>query len=48
MTAGRGAGDEKVIEAAEKEKKKRKKKGAPDINPDAPLPGIKGGLVVRG
>lgn len=48
MTAARKVGDEKTIQQADKEKNKRKKKGEPDIVPEAPLPGIKGGLIVRG
>jgi len=48
ITAARGAGDEKATQQAEKENRKRKKKGKPDIDFEAPLPGIKGGLIVRG
>jgi tetratricopeptide (TPR) repeat protein len=48
ITAARGAGDEKAMQQADKEKGKRKKKGQQDIDIGAPLPGIKGGLIVRG
>lgn len=48
MMAARGAGDAKAVEGAEKEKTKRKQKGEPGLDPGAPLPGIKGGLVARG
>ncbi|PJA48425.1 MAG: hypothetical protein CO171_07430, partial [Syntrophobacterales bacterium CG_4_9_14_3_um_filter_49_8] len=48
MVAARGAGDEKATQHADKEKSKRKKKGEPDVDFKTPLPGIKGGLIVRG
>lgn len=48
ITAARGAGDEKAMQQADKEKGKRKKKGQQDIDIGAPLPGIKGGLIARG
>ena len=48
LTAARGAKDVKAIKQAEKEKEKRKNLGALDIDLEAPLPGVKGGLVVRG
>ena len=48
ITAARGAGDEKAVLQADREKSNRKKKGQPDIDIGAPLPGIKGGLIVRG
>jgi len=47
ITAARGAGDEKIVQQADKEKSKRKKKGQSDIDIEAPLPGIKGELIVR-
>ena len=47
MTAVRRMGDTKAIEQAEKEKTKRKKKDELDVDLEVPLPGVKGGLVVR-
>lgn len=48
MVAARGAEDEKATRQADKEKSNRRKKGEPDVDFKAPLPGIKGGLIVRG
>lgn len=46
MTAARGAGDKKAVEQADNEKRERG--GKTDIDLEAPLPGIKGELIVRG
>lgn len=47
LTAARGAGQDKAIEQAEKEAKKRKKQGRHDIDLEAPLPGLKGDIILR-
>ncbi|HPM09124.1 MAG TPA: hypothetical protein PK941_01595, partial [Paludibacter sp.] len=47
LTAVRAVGDAKAIKEAEEERKKRNKKGIPEVYEDAVLPVVKGGLVKR-
>ncbi len=47
LTAVQAVGDTKAIKDAEEERKKRNKKGMPEVDEDALLPSVKGGLAQR-
>ncbi|HQB28415.1 MAG TPA: hypothetical protein PLO29_05650, partial [Paludibacter sp.] len=47
LTAAQAVGDSKAIKEAEEERKKRNKRGIAEVDEDAVLPVVKGGLVLR-
>jgi hypothetical protein len=47
LTAVQALGDNKAIKEVEEERKKRNKKGMLEVDEDAVLPVVKGGLVQR-